>query len=312
MFLDKSKFTMENWARQLGARERQPLESVMSVPNTVAPDMRYEASNYRSRPYFLRTFAITWAFWGVGAWLSFRPGGQKIYMVLMFAGLVTPFAVSWFMLRRREGSGSKRDFVRRLIRPDLIKPRMLPALLFLMPASVLAATALSLLVGEPASQFHLAHGFSFHTGFVPVLLTLLLAALFEELGWRGYGFESLRRGRNLLSASLVFGLLWSLWHLPLVLANGSYQYEVFQQSVWFGLNFFIGIVPLGVIVSWIYVKNSNSVLAAVVFHFLTNISQEALQLNPATKCIQTGVLILITVGIVVYDKKLFLGDERLE
>ena len=143
-----------------------------------------------------------------------------------------------------------------------------------------------------------------------MVMLLFIAALFEELGWRGYGFESLRSGRSLLSTSLIFGLLWSLWHLPLLLVSGSYQYEILQQHPWYAINFFISIVPMGVIISWIYERNGNSILAAVAFHFITNISQEALQITQTSKSIQTLVVILIALVIVAYDRERFFAVEE--
>jgi membrane protease YdiL (CAAX protease family) len=260
---------------------------------------------YHALRYFTLTFAFTLFFWGVGGYLSFSQTWAELYMLFMLAGLVTPFVVAVLMLNRSAGRGSRRDLIRRMVHPGLIKWRMLPALLLLMPLSIVIAVALSLLVGEPLTQFRVAERFSFSTGVVPVLLLLFIAALFEELGWRGYGFESLRRGRSLLATSLLFGLLWSLWHLPLVFVNGSYQYEILKQNPWYAINFFVSILPMGVIISWIYERNANSILAAVVFHFITNISQEALQLTQTTKSIQTLVLILIVMVIVAYERKRF-------
>jgi membrane protease YdiL (CAAX protease family) len=268
------------------------------------------APRYHATRYFMLTFALTFSFWGVGAYLSFSKTLAGLYMLFMLAGLVTPFVVALLMLNRSDGDGLQGDLIHRMVHPGLIKPRMLPVLLFLMPLSIVVAVVLSLLVGEPVTQFRITERFSFSTGVVPVLLLLFIAALFEELGWRGYGFESLRRGRSLLATSLLFGMLWSLWHLPLVLVNASYQYEILQQHPWYAINFFISIVPMGVIISWIYERNANSILAAVAFHFITNITQEALQLTQTTKSIQTLVLIIIAMVIVAYDRERFFSREE--
>lgn len=268
------------------------------------------APRYHGRRYFTLTFAFTFALWGIGALLSFSQGLADFYMLFMLGGLLTPFVVAVVMLNRSAGNILRRDLIRRMVHPGLIRPGMLPVLLLLMPLSVVIATLLSLLAGEPVTQFHIAEHFSFTTGVVPVLLMLFIAALFEELGWRGYGFESLRGGRSLLATSLIFGLLWSLWHLPLLLVNGSYQYEILQQHPWYAINFFISIVPMGVIISWIYERNGNSILVAVAFHFITNLSQEAMQITQTTKSIQTLVLILFALVIVAYDRERFFALEE--
>ncbi|GGM92489.1 abortive infection protein [Thermus composti] len=54
----------------------------------------------------------------------------------------------------------------------------------------------------------------------------LLAALGEELLWRGYLWEKLRE-RGFWPASLEIGFWWGLWHAPLVLAGHNYPREPF-------------------------------------------------------------------------------------
>ena len=45
----------------------------------------------------------------------------------------------------------------------------------------------------------------------------------EELGWRGYVLDRLQEKRSALVSSLILGVVWSLWHLPLFFVQGSYQ-----------------------------------------------------------------------------------------
>lgn len=187
--------------------------------------------------------------------------------------------------------------------------KMLPAFLLIMPLSVLASIVLSLPFGGAVSQFQFAGSFSFSTGFVPVLLLLVLAASFEELGWRQYGFDSLQSRYNLFTASIIFSLLWPLWHFPLIFVNNSYQYEVFHQSIWLGMNFFVSIIPMGVIISWICIKNRKSVIAAILFHFMIYMSQEMWAISQTTKCIETVVLTVVAAVIVILDKEMFF-DRR--
>jgi membrane protease YdiL (CAAX protease family) len=151
----------------------------------------------------------------------------------------------------------------------------------------------------------------FSTGFVPVLLLLLLAATFEELGWRGYAFDSLEKRYTYFTASIIFSILWSLWHVPLSFVQDSYQYEIFQENIWYGLNFYVSIIPLGVIISWVCLKNQKSILAAILFHFIINMSQEALAITQQTKAIETVVLTVVAVLIVIIDRELFFSKKHL-
>lgn len=47
----------------------------------------------------------------------------------------------------------------------------------------------------------------------------------EELGWRGYALDGLQARMNALFASLILGVVWSLWHLPLFFIKGTWQAE---------------------------------------------------------------------------------------
>jgi len=270
-------------------------------------------SNFQYKPlrYFSVTFLATFALYFVGAYLSYQEGGSGSYMWFLLLGLMTPFLVSLVMLFASKNSVMKKDFFNRLVNPTLIQPKMLPVFIFLMPLAVLASIVLSLPLGGSMDQFQWAEGFSFSTGFVPVLLLLLLAATFEELGWRGYAFDSLQSRYTYFTASIIFSVLWSLWHFPLIFVKDSYQYEVLQENIWYAVNFFVSIVPMGVIISWACIKNGKSVLAAILFHFVINISQEMLNITQMTKSIETGVLTVVAVAIIIVDRKMFFSRKHL-
>src|SRR5215207_7524402 len=49
------------------------------------------------------------------------------------------------------------------------------------------------------------------------LLLIFDGPLGEEPGWRGYALPRLQAGRSALVASLVLGVIWAFWHLPIFL-----------------------------------------------------------------------------------------------
>lgn len=265
---------------------------------------------YRPVRYFVSVFLVTFLLWGLGAWMSFDDNLRQAYMLPMLLGLMAPFLVAVRMIRVSGRKEQMQDFLARIVDIRRIDARSFSLMLLIMPLSVLVAIGISVLLGGAVSQFQPKGVFSFSSGFVPVMLLLLLAAAFEELGWRGYGFESLRQQRGLLGASLLFGVLWSAWHLPLIIVNGSYQYEILQLSPWFALNFFVSTIIMGVIISWLCVVNRGSILAAVVFHFVINLSQEALSMSQETKVIQTFVLAAVAMWIVLANREQYFPVGR--
>jgi uncharacterized protein len=265
----------------------------------------HERFSYNPRGYFLSVILSTTLLWSLGGYMSFSPVWVDFYMLPMLLGLMMPACFAVVFIWRQPEPGMKRDFIRRVLSFQLIRPWVFIGSLALMPLSVLVAITLSLFLGGPSEQFIVSDAFSFDTGFVPVLALLFLAAVFEELGWRGYGFEGLERGRSFLSASLIFGVLWSLWHLPLLWVNDSYQYEIYSQNPWFAVNFFVGTALMGIIVSWVCQLNNRSILATILFHFAINLSQETLSMTQETKCLQTLVLALSVLIIISNQWSLF-------
>ena len=68
-----------------------------------------------------------------------------------------------------------------------------------------------------------------------LLLMILGGPLAEELGWRGFARDPLQKGRSALSASLILGVIWALWHLPLFFIEGTSQAAIGLGSTVFWL-----------------------------------------------------------------------------
>jgi membrane protease YdiL (CAAX protease family) len=66
-------------------------------------------------------------------------------------------------------------------------------------------------------------------------------------------------------ASLILGLLWALWHLPLVGTEGA---PLYQQPV--GL-FLLDITAKSVLFTWVFLRTRGSVLLAAILHATANL-----------------------------------------
>ena len=262
-------------------------------------------TTYKPARYYTWTYLITFVLLLIGAYVS-RVNTTGLFLAFIVPATMTPFLVSLVMMLRSKDPSLKRDFCRRIVNLRLIAPKMLPIMLLLGPLLVVVSILLSLPFGGSIEQFRVSDGFSSAGVMIPGLVMLFVIASFEELGWRGYAFNSLQsHPKSFFKAALLFGVLWSLWHLPLVLVKDTYQYQITKENIWFALNFFISVIPLVILVSWIWVKNRMSILAAVLIHFLVNVSQEAFSTTQSTKCIETVLLIAVTAVIVLLDRRLF-------
>jgi membrane protease YdiL (CAAX protease family) len=268
---------------------------------------------YKPARFFLITFLITWISWFIAAWFSYQPGMQGLQLVCMVPGLLAPLIAVGVMISGANNKALRKDFWNRL-NMKKIKLRYVPAILLIMPFALFLATALSLLFGQSANQFVLSSEYKIMDGQVLIsILILFLAPTFEELGWRGYGVDSLRSKFNLFKTTLIFAAIWALWHLPLFFIQGYYQNELWNTSIVYVINFFVSVLPATILMNWLYYKNDRSITAAILFHFLLNLFSVLFQTEQFTKCIITIVLLVISIVIILRNKAFFFAPgERVE
>ena len=215
-----------------------------------------ETITYKPKQFFILTFAVIWACWFAAPYLGDSINSGPIFLVLMLAGLFTPFMTALYLIFTSKNDALKSTFFNKPLNIKLIKWSTVPLFLILFPASIIVSVLISTLFGYSFDQFTTADEFSFSVGGIPTLLILLLAACFEELGWRGYVVESLNNKFNYFKATAIFGVLWSLWHLPMFFIAESYQAELLQEDFILVINFSVSIVPLAFIISWFCKKKA--------------------------------------------------------
>jgi membrane protease YdiL (CAAX protease family) len=62
------------------------------------------------------------------------------------------------------------------------------------------------------------------------LVVGLTAAFFEELGWTGFAIPRLRRRSGVLATGLIVGVLWSAWHLLVVIGKSWLPPEPYSHQ----------------------------------------------------------------------------------
>ena len=88
----------------------------------------------------------------------------------------------------------------------------------------------------------------------------------EEFGWRGYALPRLLKIWNPLVSSLVLGVVWGVWHLPLFYISGTSQFYMP-----FGIFFLL--TPLFSLVNtWVYLRTGRNLFSALLLHTAINTS----------------------------------------
>jgi uncharacterized protein len=268
-------------------------------------------SSYTYKPvrFFLITFLGTWIPGFIAAYLSYQKGMEGIQLLFIMLGLLAPFITAMFMIYGSKNKELRKDFWDRLCF-GRIKLKFLLVILLLMPFILFLATALSLLFGQSTDQFAFSSEYKILSGQgMFSLLLLFLAPLLEELGWRGYGVDSLRSNFNLFRTTILFACLWALWHLPLFFIHGFYPHELWSSSIVYVINYFVSILPAAILMNWIYYENNRSIIAAILFHFTLNLFSVLFQTEQFTKCIITILLLIVSIIVIIRNKQFFFSNN---
>jgi membrane protease YdiL (CAAX protease family) len=204
-------------------------------------------------------FAWAWLFFvplalstaGIG-WLPF-PLSLPVMVVL---GTLGPSIAGLLTLRITEHRWPR---IARVQRPGrfvtglLLAPLLIFATYAALPAIVLA--------NAPTSSIHWSAlaSFSFYN-----LSTVIGGPLFEEPGWRGFALPRLQHLLGPFQGSLLLGILWASWHLPLFLCKS------WSSS---GIGAYLLIVcGLSMIFTFLYNISDRSMIVAVLMHASFNTS----------------------------------------
>lgn len=178
---------------------------------------------------------------------------QPVDAFIMFPILVLSVAGCGLVWARQTAAGGVGELWGR-IRRWRVDWRWYAAALGLPPAALLGTLAV---LGAFSARFH--HGF-----FVWGVLFGLVPGLLEEVGWSGYLLPRLRQRLRPLASSLILGVLWACWHLPVANFLGAAG----PHGAWFGPFFlaFAGVlIAIRVLMVWIY-ERTGSVLLMQLMH----------------------------------------------
>lgn len=269
--------------------------------------MNREKDEYRYRPvlFFICAYFFTWVFWIPAVFIKGNAGAG-----LMLVGLIAPAVVSTVFVLVSGCDELKKDLKDKIVGFYKVKWINVLWAVLIFALIVVCSILLSLLFGQPLSQFSFTEDFSFTgIGIGTAFVTITVASIIEEVGWKGYCEDSIGQYMSWFWESLLFGVLWSMWHLPLIFIEGTYQAGLMVNPLYV-INFFVSGIPLGYIITWVYLVSDRSILACMVFHLFVNFMQEKIAMTPETKCVETIVVVIATVIIVMCNKEMFFETDH--
>jgi uncharacterized protein len=245
--------------------------------------------------YFALTFLISWtgALAVTAPHLIRHQPLPKMTGILMFpAMLLGPSLAGIILTRIVDGKSGLRVLFSQMFRA-WVPPGWYTALLI---PPVLVLTVLLFL------QTFVSPVYAPNRFFMGILFGIP-AGFLEEIGWMGFAFPKMRSQSNGLTPSILLGLFWALWHLPVI----NYLGTATPHGVYwlpFFLAFSLAMTAMRVLIAWIY-TNTKSVLLAQLMHVS---STGSLVLFSATRVTAVqealwyalyGTVLWVAVGIVV-------------
>jgi membrane protease YdiL (CAAX protease family) len=209
--------------------------------------------------FFALAYAISWTLW-IPLVVSGDGSPTGFAFVLTLLGSLVPSAVAIALVGVLHGKAGVRKLLRRLLVWRVGVGWWVA--IVLLSTLALGAVGLSILLGGDSPDVAVA---------IPAVVILFLFSIFpgsaggEEIGWRGLALPHLQRVGSALRASVVLGLVWGVWHLPLYL-SGSDIRPLSLFAPWVLLT-----VAVSVIYTWMYIGTGGSLLIVVLFHAASNL-----------------------------------------
>lgn len=235
------------------------------------------SSSAYARRYLVWAVVGSWVFYGLAVWYG-EPEPHPVTLAYHYAGgLVVP-AVALVMLLRCHGVGFRQDYWSRALDPRRIGGRWWVVTLGLPPLLMWTAGLLDRGSGGAGVQWETSQFLAEPWAMAPfAVFIFIFGPLPEELGWRGYALDGLRRRYGAVGASLLLGVVWGVWHYPLYFIEGSYQAG--RRDALLMVLQVVSCVGMSVVMTWVYLHTQRSTLSAVMIHFMINFSGELSQLS---------------------------------
>lgn len=207
--------------------------------------------------FVVLTFALSWSLWFASGITS--PAGPNPLLLLL--GVFAPGIVAIALTGLAGGRDAIVSLLRRLVDWEV------SARWYVFAASYMLAIKLT-----AALVHRVAWGAWPAFGQEPFFLmiaatigsTLMGGQAGEELGWRGYALPRLADWFGLGPASILLGVIWALWHLPLFFAPVG---DTFGQS--FPL-YFLQVIAISVTMAWLYSHTRGSLVPLMLLHAAIN------------------------------------------
>ncbi len=261
--------------------------------------------------FYSLSLVIPWILWFTAAYLSRLTNASNALLnlqgILGIAGLLSPTFIATYLIAKNRNL--RTDLKSRIFNFKGYSFAYVLLAIFLIFICMVLAQLISVLFGYSIHQFYISGHPSFTSALFSPWFILAFAPIVEELAWHSYGTDALRQKFNLFSTSMIFGLYWTIWHLPLSFIKGYYHSNLVAEGWIYSLNFVFSLFVFVILMNWLYYKTNRNFIVPILFHLSANFSNELFATHPMSKVIQTGLLLIVAIYVLIKNRKIFFKKD---
>jgi membrane protease YdiL (CAAX protease family) len=214
--------------------------------------------------FFSLTYVVTWTcFIAAGAVsgsvVSAFPALAGARGLLFFLGTFAPAVVALWLTARADGRAGTHALLRRVFLGQVGAQWYAFAIGYMIAIKLTVALAHRVITGAWPR-------FGAEAWYVIVVAIAISTPVQagEEIGWRGYALPRLAARFGFARSSVLLGVIWALWHLPLFFVPGI---DMYGQSF---TTWALGVTALSVAFTWLYAHTKGSLLLVMLMHSAVN------------------------------------------
>jgi membrane protease YdiL (CAAX protease family) len=252
--------------------------------------------------FLLVTFTWTWLFW-LPSVLSPTGNSNQIIFILFIIGGYGPFVGAFLLTFINERKSGVKTLWKRFWNGKIELKWLLTTFLLIPSLYILSSMIAIVFQGDPPTLDWLSQPWLI----IGYIITAFFAGGFpEEFGWRGYALDRFHVEWNLISSSLIIGIIWGFWHLPIwFMPDDSHSLGIFNF-----LLFLLDVVFVSILFTWLYNKTNGSILIAVILHTMLNFTSFVIFLSRLGEEIYRILLYIIGIILIVFFREKKLINDR--